>query len=160
TELRDFFGDMGYPEARVQGSGSTENAYVIRTRELTGAPALDAPVGPVPEGEIDAIMDSLREEFGPVNRTDFQTVSGSVSSEIAQYSALAVLASAAAIFIYIWIQFRHVPSPKRYSAAAVIALAHDALIIIGLFSLLGKINGTEVDTAFLTAVLTIIGFSV
>jgi preprotein translocase subunit SecF len=53
-----------------------------------------------------------------------------------------------------------VPSPARYSAAAVIALAHDALIILGLFSLLGKLNDTEVDTAFLTAVLTIIGFSV
>jgi len=158
AELRTFFSDLGYPEARVQGSGDT--GYVIRTRELEGAPSLDDPVGPVPPGEIDTIMAALEERYGTVERTDFQTVSSSVSSEIVRYSILAVIASAAAIFLYIWIQFRRVPRAAAYSAAAIIALLHDALIVLGLFSLLGKLNNTEVDTTFLTAVLTIIGFSV
>lgn len=157
-DLRDFFDELGYPEARVQGSG--ENAYVIRTRELEGAPSLDDPVGPVPPGEIDTIMTALEGRYGAIQRTDFQTVSSSVSTEIVRYSILAVVAAAVAIFAYIWIQFRRVPRPAQYSAAAVIALVHDALIVLGLFSLLGKINNTEVDTTFLTAVLTIIGFSV
>lgn len=158
TELRDYLGELGYPEARVQGSG--ENTFVIRTEELEGAPSLDAPVGPVPAGEIDVIMTSLEERFGPNERLDFQTISNTVSSEIAQNTAIAVGAAALAIFAYIWLQFRSLPNPRRFGAAAVIALALNAVVVLGLFSLLGKLFGTEVDTAFITALLTVIGFSV
>ena len=156
--LRQYMGEIGYPEARVQGSG--DNSYVIRTRELDGAPPLGSDPGPQPTGEIDTITSQLQERFGSLVRDDFQTVSGTVSSEIARYATLAVIGAAIAIFGYIWLQFRNVPNATRYSAAAVIALLHDTLIVLGLFSLLGKVAGTEVDTAFLTAVLTVIGFSV
>lgn len=158
TDLREFMGEIGYPEARVQGSG--DNSYVIRTRELEGAPALGSDPGPQPTGEIDAITSELQERFGSLVRDDFQTVSGTVSSEIARYATFAVIAAAVAIFGYIWLQFRRVPNATRFSAAAVIALVHDTLIVLGLFSLMGKLFDTEVDTAFLTAVLTVIGFSV
>ncbi|MEX2080789.1 MAG: protein translocase subunit SecF, partial [Dehalococcoidia bacterium] len=158
-ELREAMSDLGHPEARVQGAG--ENTYLIRTEELEGAPALDAgEVGPVPEGEIDAITQALDERFGGVTRLDFATVSSAVSSEIAFYAFLAVVASAVAILLYIAAAFRKVRQPFLYGGAAVVALVHDALIVLGLFSLLGKINGTEVDTAFITALLTVIGFSV
>jgi preprotein translocase SecF subunit len=158
TELRTFMSDLGYSEARIQGAG--ENSYVIRTRELEGAPALDSPVGPVPEGEIETIEAALEERFGAFDRLDFQTISSTVSSEIAQNTAIAIGAAALAIFGYIWIQFRTLPKPRRYGAAAVIALAHDALLVLGLFSLMSKVFGVEVDTAFITALLTVIGFSV
>jgi protein-export membrane protein SecD/preprotein translocase SecF subunit len=156
--LRDYMSEIGYPEARIQGSD--DNSYVIRTRELEGAPPLGSDPGPQPEGEIDTITTQLQDRFGSLVRDDFQTVSGTVSSEIARYATLAVVAAALAIFAYIWLQFRKVPNATRYSAAAVIALLHDTVIVLGLFSLLGKVAGTEVDTAFLTALLTIIGFSV
>lgn len=158
NELREFLVDEGYPEARVQGAG--ENEFIIRTTELEGAPALDDPIGPAPEGEIDSIMSGLEEEFGSLERIDFQTISNTVSTEIAQNTAIAVAAAALAIFGYIWMQFRALPKPRRYGIAAVVALVHDAILVLGLFSLMGKLFGTEVDTAFITALLTVIGFSV
>ncbi|MGK2964688.1 MAG: protein translocase subunit SecD, partial [Tepidiformaceae bacterium] len=158
-ELRTAMGDLGHPEARVQGAG--DNTYLIRTEELAGTPALDADSqGPVPPGELDEIEAGLTERFGPLERQDFSTVSSTVSSEIARNATLAVIVAAVAILLYIAIVFRQLPNPWKYGAAAVIALLHDAFIILGLFSLLGKLFDTEVDTAFITAILTIIGFSV
>lgn len=158
-DLRSAMADLDHPEARIQGAG--DNTFIIRTEELAGAPALDSTeTGPLPPGEIDEIETALTERFGALERQDFSTVSGTVSSEIARNAVFAVAASACAILIYIWIVFRALPNPFKYGLAAVIALLHDAFIILGLFSLLGKLFDTEVDTAFITATLTIIGFSV
>jgi preprotein translocase subunit SecF len=158
ADLRDELATLGYPEARVQGSG--ENSFLIRTRVLEGAPALDDVSGPIPPGQIDQLQSDLEERFGPIQREDFQTVSSTVSTEIVRAAIGAVLAAAAAILVYIRISFRHVAQPWKYGAAAVIALAHDSLLVLGLFSFLSKVAGTEVDTAFITALLTVIGFSV
>lgn len=158
SELREFLGDIGHDEARVQGAGT--NTFLIRTSELDGAPALGGEPGPVPPGEIDTIMGQLADEFGAVERLDFSTVSGTVSKEIARSATLAVAVAAIAIMLYIWFAFRHVSKPLRYGVCAVIALVHDAVIVLGIFSLMAKINGTEVDAAFVVAILTIIGFSV
>jgi preprotein translocase SecF subunit len=158
ADLRAELEELGYPEARVQGSG--ENSFLIRTRVLEGAPALDDASGPIPPGEIDELQGNLEERFGAIEREDFQTVSSTVSSEIVRASIFAVLAAATAILLYIWASFRHLRQPWKYGAAAVIALTHDTFIVLGLFSFLGKVAGTEVDTAFITALLTVIGFSV
>ncbi len=157
-DLRSALSDLGYPEARVQGSG--DNSYLIRTRVLEGAPALEGATGPLPPGEIDELQSRLEERFGAISREDFQTVSGTVSSEIVRAAIGAVLAAALAILIYIWSAFRHLHQPWKFGAAAVIALTHDAFVVLGLFSFLGKVANTEVDTAFITALLTVIGFSV
>jgi preprotein translocase subunit SecF len=53
-----------------------------------------------------------------------------------------------------------VPQPFRFGAAAVLALLHDVLIVVGIFSILGKVIGTEINVMFITALLTVIGFSV
>lgn len=157
-DLRTALAELGHPEARVQGAG--ENKYLIRTSELGNAPTLDSAEGPDVPGEINQIEDGLRQRFGALTRSNFSTVSETVSTEIARNASLAVIVAALAILIYIWLAFRSLPRPFRYGAAAVIALMHDAFIILGLFALLGEIRGTEVDLAFITAILTVIGFSV
>jgi preprotein translocase subunit SecF len=157
-ELRTAMGEIGRPEARIQGAG--ENTYLIRTSELEGAPSLTDSAGPALPGEIDRIETELAIRFGQLERKDFATVSSTVSSEIARNAAIAVAAASVAILAYIAFAFRGVAHPFRYGTAAVIALLHDAFIILGMFSLLGKVFNTEVDTAFVTAMLTIIGFSV
>ena len=157
-ELRDALSRLGHEEARVQEAGF--NTYLVRTVELEGAPPLTAAAGPVPPGEIDEILAALEEEFGPVQRLDFATVSGTVSTEIARDATLAVVAAAAAILIYVAFAFRRQRSAWRYGLCAVIALVHDSVIVLGLFSLLAKVAGTEVDAAFIVAILTVIGFSV
>ncbi|MGE3077226.1 MAG: protein translocase subunit SecF [Dehalococcoidia bacterium] len=157
-ELRTAMSELGHPEARVQGAGS--NKYLIRTEELQNAPTLDSAQGPDQPGEINTIEDGLRSRFGALNRTNFSTVSETVSTEIARNATLAVIFASIAILIYIWLAFRSLNRPFRYGAAAIIAVLHDAFIILGLFALLGEIHGTEVDLAFITAILTVIGFSV
>ncbi len=158
AELRQAMRDLGHPEARVQGSGP--NTYIVRTKELANAPSLTSGAGPVPPGEIDDIERALQERFGALERKDFATVSGSVSAEIARYATFAVIAAAVAILVYIWLAFRQLPKAWRYGACAVVALVHDAVIVMGLFAVLGEFRGVEVDTAFITAILTVIGFSV
>ncbi len=118
-ELRSALHTLGYGEARVQGAGT--NIYLIRTRELENSPALGATEGPVPPGELDTIQASLEEQFGPITRSDFATVSGTVSTEIAWYATIAVILAALAILLYISFAFRRVPKPFRYGTCAVIA---------------------------------------
>ncbi len=157
-ELREALNALGHEGARVQEAGF--NTFLVRTVELEGAPPLTAAAGPVPPGEIDAILAALEEEFGPVQRLDFATVSGTVSTEIARDATLAVAAAAVAILIYVAFAFRRQRGAWRYGLCAVIALVHDSVVVLGLFSLLAKVAGTEVDTAFIVAILTVIGFSV
>jgi preprotein translocase subunit SecF len=170
-EVKDAMSDLGHPEARVQEAGTNE--FLIRTTELEGPPpdTDTSAVGPeVPiRGEIDDIQDGLCAEFGTVQpdgsctgvtRLDYSTVSETVSTEIARDAVIAVLVASVAILLYISWAFRRMRRPWRYGAAAIIALAHDALMVLGLFAFLGEFNGTEVDTAFIVAILTVIGFSV
>ena len=157
-EVRDAMHQLGHPEARVQGAGA--NTYLIHTGELQNAPALNSAEGPEQPGEINTIEDGLRDRFGAVTRTNFSTVSETVSTEIARNATFAVIVAAIAILIYISIAFRSLPKPWLYGSAAIVAVLHDAFIILGLFAFLGEFHGVEVDTAFITAILTVIGFSV
>ena len=88
------------------------------------------------------------------------TVSPLVSKQIVKYASLAVIV--ATVFILLWISwsFRHVSHPIRYGVSAVIALLHDVVVVLGLFSIFGKLFGVEIDTIFITGLLTVIGFSV
>ncbi|HMO55070.1 MAG TPA: protein translocase subunit SecF [Tepidiformaceae bacterium] len=158
AEVRSALADLGHPEARVQGAGS--NRYLIRTKELENAPPTSGGEGPTVDGEIDSIMASLQQRFGAVTRAEFSTVSGTVSSEIVRNATIAVVAASVMILLYIWWAFRELDRPFRYGACAIIAVVHDALIVLGLFAILGQFNNVEVDVAFLTAILTVIGFSV
>ncbi|MFN0096709.1 MAG: protein translocase subunit SecF [Dehalococcoidia bacterium] len=169
--LRSALADLGHEEARVQGA--SDNSFLIRTRELQGAPPVTSPTtaGPVEtsQGEIDTLQNALCQRFGVVgadgtctgvNRKDYSTVSEAVSKEIAWKATAAVLAASVAILFYVTIAFRRLPKPFLYGSAAIVAVLHDAFIVLGLFAVLGEFDNREVDTAFITAILTVIGFSV
>jgi len=87
-------------------------------------------------------------------------VSASVASETTLRAFLAVIAASVCILLYIWFSFRKVAKPWRYGACAIIALLHDVLVVLGVFSILGWLVNIQVDTLFITAVLTVVGFSV
>jgi preprotein translocase SecF subunit len=87
-------------------------------------------------------------------------VSGSVASETTRNAVLAVLAASVLILLYIWFAFRKVDRPWRYGTCAIIALLHDVLVVLGVFSILGWLIGFQVDALFITALLTVVGFSV
>ena len=92
--------------------------------------------------------------------TQNSVVTASVAADTTNKAFLAVLAAAFFILGYIWFSFRKVAKPWRYGICAIIALLHDVLVVLGVFSILGWLFGIQVDTLFITAVLTVCGFSV
>jgi len=87
-------------------------------------------------------------------------VSGSVASETTRNAFLAVLAASGFILLWIWFSFRKVDRPWRYGTSAIVALLHDVLVVLGVFSILGWLIGLQIDALFITALLTVVGFSV
>ena len=107
--------------------------------------------------EIEA---TLKQKFGDFTELSFGSVSGTISGEVVTRAAQTVALAALAIMSYLWFAFRQVPHAFRYGVAAVIAMVHDVLVTVGAAALFGKVFGWQVDSLFLTALLTIIGFSV
>ena len=87
-------------------------------------------------------------------------VGGAIGSQIRSRAVTAVIVAAVFILLYISFAFRKVAHPFRYGTCAIIALLHDVLVVMGLFSIFGRFLGVTVDSLFVTAVLTVIGFSV
>jgi len=129
-----------------------DNSFFVRTKELN-------------ESEKDALVENLTTQLSDAESAEnvlqgFDLVSPVVAQETVLNAFWAVLAAAIGIFFYIWWAFRNVPSPFRYGFAAIIALLHDAIIVIGIFAILGETMDMEVNTMFLIALLTVIGYSV
>jgi preprotein translocase subunit SecF len=89
-----------------------------------------------------------------------ETISSSVGAEVTRAALVAVLVVAFVITGFIVLAFRQVPNAFRYGVCAITAMVHDILVVMGVVSLMGLLLGWEVDALFLTAVLTVVGFSV
>ena len=146
-DLRLRLAGMGHPDATVQNLG--DDTFFIRTKLLT-------------DEQKEALVEGLKATLSPNGAyvLSFDLVSPVVARETIINSFWAILAAAVGIFIYVWWAFRNVPKPFRYGAAAIIALLHDTVIVIGLFAILGELMDIEVNTMFLIALLTVIGYSV
>ncbi len=132
------------PTVQSVGDGKT---IVIRSKPMTSEART-------------ALEQALQARFGPLTENRFETVGPSVGREVTQAAIIAVIAASLAILVYIMIAFHRVPNAFRYGVCALVAMVHDILVSVGLFSLLGLILGWEADALFLTALLTVIGFSV
>lgn len=106
--------------------------------------------------ERDRIRGALENEFSPLYFLDFDTISEEVALERVQYTTYAVIAAAVGILLYITWAFRRLARPISYGVCAIVALVHDALVVVGIFSLLR----VEVNSMFIIAILTVIGYSV
>jgi preprotein translocase subunit SecF len=147
SAVKDFFTSHGHAEATIQGI--TGGGVEVRTTEM------------LPE-ELASTQTALKETFGQETRvTNSSVVSPSFSVELIQNAAKSIALASLLIVLLIawafrsfgWIAF-------RYGIAAIIALLHDAAVVLGIFAILGYFLHVEVDSLFVTAVLTIIGFSV
>jgi len=147
TDLRAELANLGHSDATVQQL--EDNVFFIRTKELDEVARV-------------AVLAGTEGNLSPngVQQLSFDLVSPVVAGETILNAIYAILAAAVGIFLYVWWAFRNVPSPFRYGAAAIIALLHDAMIVIGIFSILGVLIEMEVGTMFLVAILTVIGYSV
>jgi len=133
-----------------QVTSSGENTYIIRTK-------------PIEQDKINQLKTSLTEEYGKIEERRIENVGPLIGNELRQKAILALSVASLVIVLYITYSFRKVPKPLsswRFGVAAVLALIHDVLVVVGTFAILGKFLGVEVDTLFVTALLTVIGFSV
>ncbi len=131
--------------ASVQDAGN--NSYLLRLKPITAE-------------ENERLKAALGEE---VIEKRFETVGPVVGRELTQKALIAIGVATVAIVIYIAWAFRHVPKPFsswKFGLAAVAALLHDVFVVLGIFSILGRFFQVEIDTLFVTAILTVIGFSV
>ncbi len=107
------------------------------------------------------IVAAMQQKSGAtVTILNFTSVSPSVGAEVTRAAAIAILMAAIAILLYIWYAFRGVEHSFRYGTAAVIAMFHDVFVVLGVEAMLGFFLHWEADALFLTALLTVIGFSV
>lgn len=146
TEVIDVYNQFGIGDPQVQSSEN--DTLVIRSKQIE-------------EETKAAIVTALAEKSGTEPTIlRFDTVGPSIGKEVAARAAGAVAAAAVAILIFITFAFRGVPHAFRFGTAAIIAMVHDILVIIGIEAILCYFLGWEVDSLFLTALLTVIGFSV
>ena len=151
-DILDEMYTLGHPEALVQRVGV--NNYFVRTEVLE-----EAIGGDFSEREI--IERHLEENLGlERDRVEFASVSPIVASETVNIAFYALAAASVFILLYVWYAFRRVPKSYRYGVSAVLALAHDVLIILGVFSILGRVIGFEVNSMFIVGLLIVAGYSV
>ncbi|MFZ4826081.1 MAG: protein translocase subunit SecF [Phototrophicaceae bacterium] len=109
----------------------------------------------------DQIIDALNEQVPlDLDSTQWEKVSPTIGGEVTRSAFWAVLTASIVVTGFIVLAFRRVPNAIRYGVCAIVAMLHDILIMMGVISLAGIFWGWEVDALFLTAVLTVVGFSV
>lgn len=146
-DVRDIFLERGLGDTAVTTLGDEGNRMQARLKEVT----------PEMKAEIEQ---ELGDRFGGIETLQYRNVGPSVGSEVTRSALFAVLFTSIAIVGWIVFAFRNVSHPLRYGVSAVIAMLHDIVVTAGFASLLGILVGYEVDALFLTALLTVLGFSV
>jgi len=132
---------LGDPKLNMKQA--TLDSYLIRTSTVSTE-------------EQAQIKQTLQQKFGPTDYLDFATISPEVSGQRVKYNIYAIIAAAVAILLYMAWAFRKLASPFRYGTCAIVALLHDVLIMLAVFA----IFRIEIDSMFIIAILTIIGFGV
>jgi len=152
-EVNNVLTRHGFTGSSVQLSsskdGGSNNVAIIRMKELQeGSPV---------KTEIAA---DFKSTIGSYTQQELSSVGPSVGNAIRNRSVLAVAIASIGILLYIGYAFRNTQNPLLYGICAVTAMLHDVLVVLGVFSILGWARGTEINSLFVTALLTVIGFSV
>lgn len=127
-----------------------EGDFIIRIKHIS-------------EETHNAIIAKFKANLGELEETRFTTVGPTIGATLAKKAIIAIAIAILMIAIYVSIAFRKVPrsiGAWRFGICTLIALAHDVVIVVGAFALLGHFMGAEIDALFLTALLTVLGFSV
>jgi preprotein translocase SecF subunit len=146
AEVRQVFTDNDFTGTTVQTTVD-EQTVLVRTK-------------PTDSQVLEPILDDLRAQFGAVEVLRFESVGPAVGAEVTRAAGIAVAVAAFFILAYIIFAFRKVPNAFRYGVCAIAAMIHDILVTLGLFSIACLVLNWEADALFLTAILTVIGFSV
>ncbi len=150
NEIREAFRDLGFatPEVTAIGSPDESSTWQVRTDFVN-------------PNEVQKIMSGLGASLPPIDpdAISVQSVSPSIGQEVTRAAFAAILVAAVIILLYIMFSFRQIANPFRYGVCAVIAMLHDLIIIFGFIAITGYLLAWEIDALFLTAALTVAGFS-
>ena len=146
SRLRQEFINLGYDNAVIQRTDEID--FFVRINEITTEDR---------QALVQGLESALSTE---VLVRDFYTVSPIIATETGRNAAIAVGIAALAMLIYIAWAFRRMPRPFRWGVCAIIALIHDIMVVVGIFSILGAAAGIQIDAMFITAMLTVVGYSV
>lgn len=168
----DFLGGSIY-ELQFEGAGATEDSLRAVFAAIGDDNIIIQQIGAVQDyrwsvragfHDVSVTNDILARlgELSPIDRDSFrvETVSATIGQEVTRSALAAVAVAALVITGFIVIAFRQVPNAIRYGVCAIAAMIHDILVVMGVMSLMGLLLGWEIDALFLTAVLTVVGFSV
>lgn len=147
AEVRQAFIAAGHPDTTAFLVGDDQRTVQLKL----------ATIDPM---EKERLKDVITEAFGPYEELIYRSIGPAIGAEVSVAALAAVAIASALILIYIAVVFRQVPHPVRYGTCAIIALLHDVLVTVTFVGIMYLIAGWEVDALFLTAVLTVIGFSV
>lgn len=114
---------------------------------------------PIEDAEKLKLADAIRAKFGDFQELQYSQVGPAIGNEVTRAALIAVAAASLVILGFMVFAFRKVPNPFRFGAAAILAMLHDLLLTLGLIALAGIFLGWEADALFLTAILTVISFS-
>lgn len=134
----------------IQIIPSGENSYIIKTKYLTSK-------------NHDQIIAKMKESFPEFTEPRFNTIGPTLGASLLSKAKWAMIVALLMIILYIAFAFRKVPkevSPWKFGAAAIAALLHDVIIVTGLFIILSQFMNVEIDALFVTAMLTVFGYSV
>jgi preprotein translocase subunit SecF len=158
-------------EVQFEGGESIPNADLVQLYENAGI--ADAQVQTTDSGTLlirssflsnetrDLILNEMREQSGgEVNVIRFDSVGPSIGAAVTSRAALAVGVAALAVVLYITWAFSRVPNAFRYGVCAVIAMIHDVAVVFSVAGIGALLFNWQIDSLFLTALLTVIGFSV
>jgi preprotein translocase subunit SecF len=147
-DLKSVLADAEINDAIVSPTGN--NGYLIRYANSS-------------DEKNQEVLAKIKEKFPDVQNTRLDYIGPSISSELKSKAIWALLVAVIGIAAYVAYAFRRVSRPVeswKYGVGAVIALVHDVLITVGIFAILGHFLNIEVDSSFIAALLTILGFSV
>lgn len=144
--VRQIFVDAGYGDTRVF-TVNDDSTVQIKFK-------------PVDADQKETLRAALEAQFGPLVENTYRSLGPTIGREVSQAAFIAVAAASALIMLYIAWAFRSVPHPFRYGVAAVIALVHDVLVTLSFLCIMNLVAGWELDALTLTAILTVIGYSV
>jgi preprotein translocase subunit SecF len=140
TALKEELSEL-YEIDSVQQAG--ENQLIFKGKEIDNQ-------------QKNKVIGVLTDKYGAVVENRFEAVGPALGKELLVKTLIGVGLAAGLIMLYVWLQF----SELKYGVSAILAMLHDTLILLGVFSLLGYFYGIEVDVLFVTAVLTTLSFSV
>ena len=151
-QIQERMRELGHAEALIQKVGG--RGFLIRTT------LLEEGVGDA-LSEREVIELDLEKFLGlDRSRVEFASVSPIIAKETVRNAFYSVAAASVFILLYIWYAFRRVPKSYRYGVSAILALIHDVIFVLGVFSILGKVIGTEVNSMFIVGILIVAGYSV